>query len=36
VHIDAELPAGWDEAFDRGIELGDGNVLCLLAIAVQP
>jgi GNAT superfamily N-acetyltransferase len=36
VHVDGELPAGWDEAFERGMELGDGNVLCLLAIAVQP
>jgi len=36
VHVDGELPAGWDEAFERGMEVGDGNVLCLLAIAVQP
>jgi GNAT superfamily N-acetyltransferase len=36
VHVDDELPAGWDDAFERGMELGDGNVLCLLAIAVQP
>jgi GNAT superfamily N-acetyltransferase len=36
VNVDSELPAGWDEAFERGMERGDGNVLCLLAIAVQP
>lgn len=36
VHVDAELPAGWDDAFERGMERGAGNVLCLLAIAVQP
>jgi GNAT superfamily N-acetyltransferase len=36
VQVDDELPAGWDDAFERGMELGDGNVLCLLAIAVQP
>ena len=35
VHVDAELPAGWDDAFECGMELGDGNVLCLLAIDVQ-
>jgi GNAT superfamily N-acetyltransferase len=29
-----ELPAGWDEAFERGIEAGGGNVLSLLAISV--
>ena len=36
VHVDAELPEGWDEAFERGMELGDGNVLSLLAISVRP
>jgi GNAT superfamily N-acetyltransferase len=36
VHVDGELPAGWDEAFERGMELGDGNVLSLLAISVRP
>jgi GNAT superfamily N-acetyltransferase len=36
VHVDAELPRGWDEAFERGMELGDGNVLSLLAISVLP
>lgn len=36
VQVDDELPAGWDDAFERGMELGEGNVLCLLAIAVQP
>jgi len=36
VHVDAELPQGWDEAFERGMELGDGNVLSLLAISVRP
>jgi GNAT superfamily N-acetyltransferase len=36
VHVDAELPPGWDDAFERGMEIGDGNVLCLLAIDVQP
>jgi GNAT superfamily N-acetyltransferase len=36
VHVDSELPRGWDEAFERGMELGDGNVLCLLAISVLP
>jgi GNAT superfamily N-acetyltransferase len=36
VHVDADLPRGWDEAFERGMELGDGNVLSLLAISVLP
>src|SRR5215218_8794198 len=36
VHVDDELPQGWDEAFERGMELGDGNVLSLLAISVRP
>jgi GNAT superfamily N-acetyltransferase len=31
-----ELPAGWDEAFERGMEAGGGNVLSLLAISVAP
>jgi hypothetical protein len=29
-----ELPSGWDEAFERGVEAGGGNVLSLLAISV--
>ena len=29
-----ELPSGWDEAFERGMEAGGGNVLSLLAISV--
>ena len=36
VHVEDELPAGWDEAFERGMEQGDGNVLSLLAISVRP
>ncbi len=35
VPVEGELPAGWDEAFARGMELGDGNVLSLLAISVR-
>jgi GNAT superfamily N-acetyltransferase len=31
-----ELPAGWDEAFERGMEAGGGNVVSLLAISVKP
>ena len=31
-----ELPSGWDEAFERGMEAGGGNVLSLLAISVAP
>jgi GNAT superfamily N-acetyltransferase len=30
-----ELPSGWDEAFERGMEAGGGNVLSLLAISVK-
>jgi GNAT superfamily N-acetyltransferase len=31
-----ELPNGWDEAFERGMEAGGGNVASLLAISVAP
>ncbi len=31
----AELPSGWDEAFERGMESGGGNVLSMLAISVS-
>jgi GNAT superfamily N-acetyltransferase len=31
-----ELPEGWDEAFERGMEAGGGNVVSLLAINVRP
>jgi GNAT superfamily N-acetyltransferase len=31
-----ELPSGWDEAFERGMEAGGGNVVSLLAISVKP
>jgi GNAT superfamily N-acetyltransferase len=31
-----ELPQGWDEAFERGMEAGGGNVASLLAISVKP
>ena len=30
------LHAGWDEAFERGMEAGGGNVVSLLAISVKP
>jgi GNAT superfamily N-acetyltransferase len=30
------LPKGWDEAFERGMEAGGGNVVSLLAISVKP
>lgn len=36
VRVDDELPKGWDEAFERGMELRDGNVLSLLAISIRP
>src|SRR5262249_8797902 len=32
----AELPRGWDEAFERGMEAGGGNVASLLAISIKP
>jgi GNAT superfamily N-acetyltransferase len=32
---DGELPVGWDEAFERGMEAGGGNVVSLLAISVS-
>jgi GNAT superfamily N-acetyltransferase len=31
-----DLPSGWDEAFERGMQVGEGNVLSLLAISVAP
>ena len=31
-----EMPSGWDEAFERGMEAGGGNVVSLLAISVAP
>ncbi len=31
-----DVPSGWDEAFERGMEAGGGNVLSLLAISVDP
>jgi GNAT superfamily N-acetyltransferase len=31
-----ELPAGWDESFERGMEAGGGNVVSLLALSVKP
>jgi GNAT superfamily N-acetyltransferase len=31
-----DVPQGWDEAFERGMEQGGGNVLSLLAISVDP
>jgi GNAT superfamily N-acetyltransferase len=34
--VDDELPRGWDEAFERGMEAGGGNALSLLAISVRP
>ena len=30
------LPTGWDEAFERGMKAGGGNVVSLLAISVKP
>jgi GNAT superfamily N-acetyltransferase len=30
------LPTGWDEAFERGMEAGGGNVVSLLAISIKP
>ena len=34
--IGEQLPSGWDEAFERGMEGGGGNVVSLLAISVKP
>jgi GNAT superfamily N-acetyltransferase len=31
-----ELPSGWDEAFERGMENDDANLVSLLAISVAP
>ena len=31
-----EMPAGWDDAFERGMNAGRGDVLSLLAISVDP
>ena len=31
-----EVPKGWDEAFERGMKAGGGDVLSLLAISVRP
>ena len=36
VPVAEELPQGWDEAFERGMEQGGGNQLSLLAISVAP
>ena len=35
VPVERELPGGWDEAFERGMEAGGGNVVSLLAISVM-
>jgi GNAT superfamily N-acetyltransferase len=34
--VGGEPPSGWDEAFERGMQAGGGNVLSLLAISVAP
>ena len=34
--VHGDLPAGWDEAFERGMTEDDPNVVSLLAISVQP
>ena len=36
VPIGDELPQGWDEAFERGMENDGGNVVSLLAISIAP
>jgi GNAT superfamily N-acetyltransferase len=36
VPVGDELPKGWDEAFERGMENDGGNVVSLLAISVAP
>lgn len=34
--VEDQLPSGWDEAFERGMEAGGGNVVSLLAMSVKP
>jgi GNAT superfamily N-acetyltransferase len=34
--VGEELPSGWDEAFERGMEAGGGNAVSLLAMSVKP
>jgi GNAT superfamily N-acetyltransferase len=36
VPVGEELPKGWDEAFERGMENEGGNLVSLLAISVAP
>jgi GNAT superfamily N-acetyltransferase len=36
VPVGDELPKGWDEAFERGMENEGGNLVSLLAISVAP
>jgi GNAT superfamily N-acetyltransferase len=33
--VGEQLPSGWDEAFERGMEAGGGNVVSLLAMSVK-
>lgn len=34
--VGGQLPSGWDEAFERGMESEGGNMVSLLAISVKP